>query len=44
MAKQRLLLFLWAALVSVLVVDPLASSGIAAKGVLLLNRFAARRT
>ena len=36
--KGRLLLVLWAALVSFLIIDPLASTGIAAKGMALWNR------
>jgi hypothetical protein len=36
--KQKLLLALWAALVAILVIDPLASTGLAAKGVELWNR------
>jgi len=37
--KKKLLLVLWAALVSFLVIDPLASTGIGAKGIELWNRW-----
>jgi hypothetical protein len=36
--KRKLVLALWAAVVSFLVIDPLASSGIGAKGIELWNR------
>ena len=35
---KRLLLLLWAALVSFLIVDPLASTGVGRKGIELWNR------
>jgi hypothetical protein len=43
MAKgKKLLLVLWAALVSYLVIDPLASTGMGAKGIELCNRLTNR--
>jgi hypothetical protein len=36
--KRKLVLALWAAVVSILVIDPLASGGIGAKGIELWNR------
>ena len=38
-AKKKLLLVLWAALVSFLVIDPLASTAVGAKGIKLWNRW-----
>lgn len=35
---------LWAAVVSFLVIDPLASTGIAAKGIVLWNRLTKHRS
>ncbi len=37
--EKKLLVVLWAALVSLLVIDPHASTGIAAKGIELWNRW-----
>jgi hypothetical protein len=37
--SKKLLLVLWAALVSALIIDPLASTGIGAKGIEIWNRW-----